>query len=59
MAHKGTEMLLVSSGLVQVHVGSETPVVRAGDAILATDAAVTGWRNLTTEPAQLFWIVRD
>ncbi|HEX2062807.1 MAG TPA: XRE family transcriptional regulator, partial [Acidimicrobiales bacterium] len=39
MAHKGTEMLLVSSGLVQVHVGAETPVVRAGDAILATDVA--------------------
>ncbi len=59
MAHKGIEMVLVSSGLVQVQVGGETPVMRAGDAILATDVAVTGWRNLRPEPARLFWIVRD
>ena len=59
ITHKGTELVLVSSGLVQVRVGGETPVMRAGDAVLATDVAVTGWRNLTTEPARLFWIVRD
>lgn len=47
------------SGLVQVRVGSETPVVRAGDALLATAFAVSGWRNLVTEPARLFWILRD
>ncbi len=59
LPHKGIEMVLVSSGLVQVRVGAETPVMRAGDAILATDAAVKGWRNLTREAARLFWIVRD
>lgn len=59
IAHKGAEMVLVSSGLVQVQVGRETPVMRAGDAILATDVAVTGWRNVTREPARLFWIIRD
>ncbi len=57
--HKGKEMVLVSSGLIQVQVGSDTPVVRAGDAILAAEVAITGWRNLTREPAQLFWILRD
>lgn len=59
LAHKGVEMVLVSSGLVQVHIGSETPVMRAGDALLATAFAVSGWRNLMTEPARLFWILRD
>ncbi len=59
LAHKGPEMVLISSGLVQVRVGSETPVMRAGDALLATAFAVSGWRNLVTEPARLFWILRD
>ena len=59
LAHKGAEMVLISSGLVQVRVGSETPVMRAGDALLATAFAVSGWRNLVTEPARLFWILRD
>ena len=59
IAHKGAEMVLVSSGLVQVKVGCDTPVMRAGDAILATDVAVTAWRNLTREPARLFWLIRD
>lgn len=59
LAHKGVEMVLVASGLVQVRVGSDTPVMRAGDALLASTSAVSGWRNLMTEPARLFWILRD
>jgi quercetin dioxygenase-like cupin family protein len=59
LVHKGAEMVVVSSGLVQVRVGPETPVMRAGDALLATAFAVTGWRNLVSEPARLFWILRD
>lgn len=59
IAHRGAEMVLVASGLVQVRVAEETPVMRAGDALLATDVAITGWRNLTMEPARLFWVLRD
>ncbi|HEX2193275.1 MAG TPA: helix-turn-helix domain-containing protein [Acidimicrobiales bacterium] len=59
IVHKGPELVLVASGLVQVTIGSDTPVMRAGDAALATRAAVSGWRNLTSEPASLFWVVRD
>ena len=59
IVHKGGELVLVASGLVQVSVGSDTPVMRAGDAALATRAAVSGWRNLTNEPAVLFWVLRD
>lgn len=57
--HKGTELVLVASGLVQVTVGADTPVMRAGDAILATRAPVTGWRNLTGDTAMLFVVLRD
>ncbi len=57
--HKGAEMVLVAQGLVQVDLGAATPVMRAGDAILATRAPIRGWRNLLGQPARLFWILRD
>jgi DNA-binding XRE family transcriptional regulator/quercetin dioxygenase-like cupin family protein len=57
--HKGAELVLVASGLVQLSIGSDTPVMRAGDVALATSVAVSGWRNLLNSPALLFWVVRD
>lgn len=59
MVHKGAEVVLVASGLVQLTIGSHTPVMRAGDAALATSVAVSGWRNLMNGPALLFWVLRD
>jgi transcriptional regulator with XRE-family HTH domain len=58
-AHKGAELVLVASGLVQLTIGSDTPVMRSGDAALATSVAVSGWRNLINTSALLFWVVRD
>ena len=57
--HKGPELVLVARGLVQVTIGSDMPVMRAGDAALATRVAVSAWRNLTNEPAVVFWVLRD
>jgi transcriptional regulator with XRE-family HTH domain len=57
--HKGPELVVVAHGLVQIDLGAETPVVRAGDATLATRVPVRGWRNLLPTPARLFWIPRD
>ncbi len=59
IVHKGPELVLVASGLVQVSIGSDTPVMRAGDAVLARRVAVSGWRNLTGDPAMLFWVLGD
>ena len=59
IVHKGPELVLVARGLVQVSIGSDMPVMRAGDAALATRVAVSGWRNLTNEPAMVFWVLRD
>lgn len=59
VAHRGTEMVLVAAGLVQVRVADDSPVMRAGDAVVATGATIAGWRNLTMEPARLFWVLRD
>jgi transcriptional regulator with XRE-family HTH domain len=57
--HKGAELILVGSGVVQLELNEETPVLRAGDALLVTVDAIHGWRNLLPETARLFWIVRD
>jgi transcriptional regulator with XRE-family HTH domain len=58
-AHKGPELVVVASGLVQINLGTETPVMRAGDAALATTAAVYGWRNLAAGASRFFWVLRD
>ena len=57
--HKGTELLLVARGLVLVDLGSSSPAVRAGDAILAPKVPILSWRNLAPDPSILFWILRD
>ena len=59
LLHKGAELVVVASGLVQLTIGSDTPVMRVGDAALATRVAVSGWRNLMNVPALLFWVLRD
>ena len=57
--HKGVELVVVGTGLVQLNLGTDMPVMRAGDAVLATRVPISGWRNLLGEPARLFWILRD
>jgi transcriptional regulator with XRE-family HTH domain len=57
--HKGAELVLVARGLVLVDLGSSSPAVRAGDAILATKVPILSWRNLAPEASVLFWILRD
>lgn len=57
LTHKGTETILVARGLVLVDLGDDTPVLRAGDALVVTKDPVNGWTNLTNEPAELFWLL--
>jgi transcriptional regulator with XRE-family HTH domain len=57
--HRGLELVLVAVGLVQIDMGAEGTVMRAGDAVLATRAPIVGWQNLLGSPARLFWILRD
>jgi transcriptional regulator with XRE-family HTH domain len=59
VAHKGAELVLVARGLVLVDLGSSSPAVRAGDAILAAKVPVLSWRNLAPDASVLFWILRD
>ena len=59
ITHKGVELILVASGLVQVTIGSDTPVMRAGDVVAAHRLPVSEWRNLVEEPALMFLVLRD
>lgn len=59
VVHKGAELIMVGTGVVLIELNEQTPVLRAGDAVLVTTDAINGWRNLLPEPARLFWIVRD
>ena len=57
--HKGTESVLVARGLVLVDLGSSSPAMRAGDAILAPRVPILSWQNLSPHRSVLFWILRD
>jgi transcriptional regulator with XRE-family HTH domain len=57
--HKGTELVAVASGLVQVLLETGRPVLRTGETLLIDDAPISGWRNLGVGDATLFWILRD
>ena len=59
VAHKGTELVAVANGLVQVVLATGRPVLRRGETILIEAAVIERWRNLGPSEAMLFWIVRD
>lgn len=57
--HKGTEIVTVAQGLVQVTLATGRPVLRHGEALIADESGVEGWRNLSDREALVFWILRD
>jgi len=57
--HKGTELVGVVSGLVQVLVGSGRPVLRQGETLIASRRKIDGWRNVGDTHAQCLWVLRD
>jgi transcriptional regulator with XRE-family HTH domain len=59
VTHKGVELVTVARGLVQVVLGTGRPVLRTGEALLAEETSIEGWRNLGVGEASLFWILRD
>lgn len=56
VVHKGPELVMAASGLVLVELGSSTPVLRSGDALMVSDVAVSRWTNLAPGPSRLFWV---
>lgn len=58
-SHKGTELVGVVSGLVQVLVGSGRPVLRRGETLLASRRGIDAWRNVGDTDAQCLWVLRD
>lgn len=58
-AHKGVELVAVATGLVQVLLDGRRPVLRRGEALIADETGVSGWRNLTDHEAIVFWVLHD
>jgi transcriptional regulator with XRE-family HTH domain len=59
LVHKGTELVAVAHGLVQVILANGRPVLRRGEVLLIDATTIEGWRNLGPSEATLFWILRD
>jgi transcriptional regulator with XRE-family HTH domain len=59
VSHKGTELVAVGSGLVQVILAHGRPVLRRGEALLVDATSIQAWRNLGPSEATLFWVLRD
>jgi hypothetical protein len=57
--HKGTEIVGVVSGLVQVLLASGRPVLRSGETLLASRRGIDAWRNVGESDAQCLWVLRD
>jgi transcriptional regulator with XRE-family HTH domain len=57
--HKGSELVIVASGLVQVRLEDTGPVLRAGETLVADTTTVQGWRNMSDTEAVVFWVLRD
>jgi transcriptional regulator with XRE-family HTH domain len=59
LGHAPPQLVAVVEGLVQVAVGDDMPVLRAGDSLLADAVPVRSWQNLRPSRAALYWVVRD
>jgi transcriptional regulator with XRE-family HTH domain len=54
---RGTGIVAVGSGLVQVKVGDHTPTIRHGEVLIADSERIHQWCNLGQAEAVAFWIV--
>ena len=59
LTHKGTELVAVANGLVQIVLANGRLVLRRGEVLLIDATTIEGWRNLGPSEATLFWILRD
>jgi transcriptional regulator with XRE-family HTH domain len=55
---KGTEVVLLGQGLLQLELASgAAPVIREGEAVVATRYGVRAWENIGDDAALGFWLV--
>lgn len=55
---KVPEMVLVRHGVVDLEIGGFTETLHAGDTVVATAAAITGWGNPGGSPCELLWVLQ-
>ena len=54
-AVKAPEVATVVRGVLDLHLGGRLETLHEGDALLVTDAAITGWANPGSEPTEVIW----
>ncbi len=54
-ALKRTEVATVLRGVLDVTIDGRSETLHEGDALVASDAVVSGWANPGSEPAELLW----
>jgi transcriptional regulator with XRE-family HTH domain len=54
---RGTAIVAVASGLVQIRIAGQTPALRHGEVLVADSEQIDGWRNLGQAEVVLFWMV--
>ena len=52
---KAPEVATVIRGVLDLHLGGRMETLHEGDAMLMTDAAITGWANPGNEPTEIIW----
>jgi transcriptional regulator with XRE-family HTH domain len=57
VAGRGTGIVAVATGFVQVRVAGQTPAIRHGEVLVADSQRIDGWHNLGQTEAVFFWIV--
>ena len=53
---RGTGIVAVALGLVQVSIAGQSPAIRHGEVLVADSERIDGWRNIGNAEAMLFWI---
>jgi transcriptional regulator with XRE-family HTH domain len=56
-AVKAAEVATVVRGVLDLHVGGRTETLHEGDALITTDATITGWANPGPGTAEILWAV--
>ena len=54
---KQKEVVVVQSGVLELHIGAATEVLQAGDAIVLRDEPVTSWSNPGSSAARVLWCI--
>lgn len=54
---KQKEVVVLLTGVLELHIGAATEVLQAGDAIVLRDEPVSSWSNPGSSSARVLWCI--